>query len=150
TVDITRGAPELNPHVRHLVEQARNRHKHVVGRCNLTILLAPKMRGLPAFVADPEVVGVCSLQDLGQRNTDAQRGEGTFERSLRALRLLNEHGYGQGDPRRRLTLMANPAGAFLAGDQSVMERDWKRQLERRYGITFDRLLCLNNMPIARF
>lgn len=150
TVDITGGAPELNPHFRYLVEQARNRRKHVIDRCNLTILLAPKMRDLPAFLAEHEVEVVCSLPHFAQRNTDAQRGEGTFERSLRALRLLNEHGYGQGDPRRRLTLMANPAGAFLAGDQSVMERDWKRQLERRYGITFDRLLCLNNMPIARF
>src|SRR5690606_14463530 len=115
TVDITGGAPELYPRFRHLVEQARARGKHVIDRCNLTVLLAPKMRDLPAFLASHEVEVVCSLPHYAQRNTDAQRGEGTFERSIRALRLLNEAGYGQGDPKRCLTLMSNPAGAFLAG-----------------------------------
>jgi radical SAM/Cys-rich protein len=84
------------------------------------------------------------------RNTDAQRGDGTFERSLEALRRLNAVGYGQGDPRRVLTLVSNPAGAFLAGDQRAMQQEWRESLARHHGVTFDRLIALNNMPIARY
>jgi radical SAM/Cys-rich protein len=93
---------------------------------------------------------VCSLPHHATRNTDAQRGAGTFERSLEALRRLNAAGYGQGDPERRLTLVSNPAGAFLAPNQCTLEADWQRRLEREHGVTFDRLIALNNMPIARF
>src|SRR6202008_1242167 len=82
--------------------------------------------------------------------TDAQRGEGAFDRSIEALRLLNDAGYGKGDPRRRLTLMSNPAGAFLAPSQAAVEAGWKEELATTLGITFDRLLALNNMPISRF
>jgi hypothetical protein len=92
---------------------------------------------------------VCSLPHWRARNTDAQRGDGTFEKSIAALRLLNAAGYGQGDPRRRLTLMSpTRPGAFLAGSQAAMEREWKRRLEREHGVRFDRLICLNNMPIS--
>jgi radical SAM/Cys-rich protein len=93
---------------------------------------------------------VCSLPHFRRRNTDAQRGGGTFEKSIKALRRLNEVGYGQGDPERVLTLMVNPVGALLTGDQCSMEREWRRGLERNHGVTFDRLIALNNMPIARF
>ncbi|MCB9539037.1 MAG: arsenosugar biosynthesis radical SAM protein ArsS [Myxococcales bacterium] len=150
TVDITGGAPELNPHFRYLVDQAVARGKHVIDRCNLTVLLLPRFHDLPRWFAERGVEVVCSLPHYRQRNTDAQRGDGTYEKSIRALRLLNEAGYGQGDPKRVLTLMANPAGAFLAGDQSKLEGDWKRGLERAHGVTFDRLFCLNNMPISRY
>lgn len=150
TVDLTGGAPELNPQFEYLVEACVARGKHVIDRCNLTILRAPRFRHLPAWLAERGVEVVCSLPHPRARNTDAQRGDGTFEKSIAALRDLNAVGYGQGDPKRRLTLMSNPAGAFLAGDQAPMERQWKASLKREHGIDFDRLICLNNMPISRF
>jgi radical SAM/Cys-rich protein len=93
---------------------------------------------------------VCSLPHYRKRNTDAQRGGGTFDKSIKALERLNGVGYGTGNPDLVLTLMVNPVGALLTGDQSSMEREWKRGLERNHGVTFDRLIALNNMPIARF
>jgi radical SAM/Cys-rich protein len=150
TVDLTGGAPELNPQFRYLVEQCVARGKHVIDRCNLTVLLLPRNADLPAWLAERGVEVVCSLPHHRERSTDAQRGDGTFERSLEALRRLNEAGYGQGDPRRVLTLMANPSGAFLAPDQAPTEARWKRSLLAEHGVRFDRLIALNNMPISRF
>jgi radical SAM/Cys-rich protein len=150
TVDITGGAPELNPHFRTLVDACIARGKHVIDRCNLTVLLLPKLADLPQWFADRGVEVVCSLPHHRQRNTDAQRGDGTYERSIEALHRLNTVGYGTGDPDRVLTLMTNPAGAFLAPDQAATEVQWKRSLERHHGVTFDRLIALNNMPISRF
>ncbi len=150
TVDITGGAPELNPHFRYLVEQAVARGKHVIDRCNLTILLLPRYRDLPEWLAERGVEVACSLPHYRRLNTDAQRGEGTFDRSIEALRRLNAAGYGQGDARRRLTLVSNPAGAFLPGSQASLERDWKQSLARHHDVTFDRLFTLSNMPISRF
>ncbi len=150
TVDLTGGAPELNPHFRYLVDQCVARGKHVMDRCNLTVLLLPRFADLPAFLADRGVEIVCSLPHYRKPNTDAQRGDGTFERSIEALGRLNALGYGAGDPRRRLTLMHNPAGAFLPGSQASMEREWKAALRKNHGVTFDRLVALNNMPIARY
>ena len=149
-VDITGGAPELNPHFRYLVEQCVARGKHVMDRCNLTILLTGPCRDLPEWFARRGVEIVCSLPHYRQRNTDLQRGAGTFEKSIEALRRLNAAGYARGDPRLRLTLMHNPAGAYLAGDQKSMEREWKEGLQTNYGVTFDALIGLNNMPISRF
>jgi radical SAM/Cys-rich protein len=150
TVDLTGGAPELNPSFRWLVEEAVGRGKHVIDRCNLTVLLIPSQRDLPVFLAERGVELVCSLPHVRRRNTDAQRGDGTYERSIRALRLLNEQGYGQGDPRRVLTLVTNPTGAYLPGSQSSLEREWKEALAREHGLAFDRLIALANLPIARF
>ncbi len=150
TVDLTGGAPELNPQFERLVEGAVARGKHVIDRCNLTILLTRRMAHLPAWLAERGVEVVASLPHPSERTTDAQRGDGTFERSIEALRKLNAVGYGQGDPRRRLTLMANPVGAFLAPGQATLEGEWKRKLERKHGVTFDRLFFLNNMPISRY
>jgi radical SAM/Cys-rich protein len=150
TVDITGGAPELNPHFRWLVDACVARGKHVIDRCNLTVLLLPRHADLPGFFADRGVEVVCSLPHWRRPNTDAQRGDGAFARSIEALRLLNAAGYGAGDPRRRLTLMHNPAGAFLPGAQGSMEREWKAGLLREHGVSFDRLVALNNMPISRF
>jgi radical SAM/Cys-rich protein len=150
TIDLTGGAPELNPNFRFLVEEARDRRKHVIDRCNLTVLLIPRNRDLAGWLAERGVEVVCSLPHHRQRNTDAQRGNGTFAKSIEALRLLNDAGYGQGDPERVLTLVANPAGAVLAGHQSSMEEEWKRTLRRTCGVTFDRLIALNNLPISRF
>ncbi|MDP2315068.1 MAG: arsenosugar biosynthesis radical SAM protein ArsS [Pseudomonadota bacterium] len=150
TVDLTGGAPELNPHFRYLVDECVKRGKHVMDRCNLTVLLLPKYADLPRWFAERGVEVVCSLPHYRKLNTDAQRGDGTFERSVEALGRLNAAGYGQGDPRRVLTLMHNPAGAFLPGSQSSMEREWKAALAKNHGVTFDRLIALNNMPIARY
>ena len=150
TVDITGGAPELNPHFRYLVDACVARGKHVMDRCNLTVLLTGPCRDLPEWFAERGVEVVCSLPHYRKRNTDIQRGDGTFEKSIEALKRLNAAGYGKGDPRRRLTLMHNPVGAFLAGDQKSMEREWKEGLAANHGVRFDALISLNNMPISRF
>jgi radical SAM/Cys-rich protein len=150
TVDLTGGAPELNPHFRDLVEECVKRGKHVIDRCNLTVLLLPLMEDLPTWFADRGVEVVCSLPHYRQRNTDAQRGNGTFEQSITALKRLNAVGYGKGDPHRQLTLVSNPVGAFLSGHQGQLEQEWKAGLWKHQGITFDRLITINNMPISRY
>ena len=150
TVDLTGGAPELHPDFRYVVESARARGKHVIDRCNLSVLLLPRNEGLARWLGEHGVEIVASLPHYRQRSTDAQRGDGAFDKSIEALRLLNSVGYGKGDPQRRLSLMMNPAGAFLAPKQADVEGEWKAALARDFGITFDRLLALNNMPISRF
>lgn len=150
TVDITGGAPELNPHFRYLVEECVNRGKHVIDRCNLTVLLLPTLADLPEWFAERGVEIVCSLPHYRQRNTDAQRGDGTFEQSILALQRLNAAGYGQGDPNRQLTLISNPVGAFLSPNQGRLEQEWKAGLLKHHGVTFDRLITINNMPISRY
>jgi radical SAM/Cys-rich protein len=150
TVDLTGGAPELNPNFRYLVDQCVARDKQVIDRCNLTVLLLPTMEDLPEWLAERGVEIVCSLPHYRQRSTDAQRGDGTFEKSIAALQRLNAAGYGQGNPQRRLTLMSNPVGAFLSSSQSKLEQEWKAGLQKNFGIEFDRLITLNNMPISRY
>lgn len=150
TVDLTGGAPELNPHFRYLVEQCVVRGKHIIDRCNLTVLRLPAMEDLPAWLAERGVEVVCSLPHYRQPNTDAQRGNGTFEQSIAALKQLNAVGYGQGDPKRLLTLVSNPVGAFLSANQGKLEQEWKAGLHKHHGITFDRLITINNMPISRY
>jgi radical SAM/Cys-rich protein len=150
TVDITGGAPELHPRFRDLVDASVAAGKHVMDRCNLTILLLPRNNGLVGWFADRKVEIVGSLPHYRRPNTDAQRGQGVFDRSMEAMRLLNAAGYGQGDPERRLTLVSNPAGAFLGASQATAEREWRQSLQREHGVTFDRLFVLNNMPISRF
>jgi radical SAM/Cys-rich protein len=149
-VDITGGAPELNPHFRYLVDQCVSRGKHVIDRCNLSILLIPAFGDLPEWLGERGVEIVGSLPHCRKPATDAQRGDSAFEKSIAALRRLNGAGYGAGDPRRRLTLMTNPAGAYLAAGQASMETEWRLTLLRDHGVRFDRLIALNNMPIARF
>jgi radical SAM/Cys-rich protein len=150
TVDLTGGAPELNPHFEYLVDEVVSRGKKVLDRCNLTILTVPRFQHLPAWFAERGVEVICSLPHYRRPGTDAQRGEGAYEKSIRALRLLNEAGYGQGDPDCQLTLVTNPVGAFLAGNQGSLEAEWKEALLRNHGVRFDRLLALNNMPMSRY
>jgi radical SAM/Cys-rich protein len=150
TVDITGGAPELNPHFRYLVDACIERGKQVIDRCNLTVLLLPGCRDLPQWLADRNVEIVCSLPHYRQRNTDSQRGDGTYEKSIEALRQLNQVGYGQGDPQRRLTLVTNPVGAYLPSHQPSLEQEWKTGLAQHQNISFDRLIALTNMPISRY
>ena len=150
TVDITGGAPEMTPHFRYLVERSHELGRHVIDRCNLTILETKSYRDLPEFFAANDVEVVCSLPHYARLSTDKQRGEGVFDKSLRALRRLNDVGYGQGDPRRRLVLVTNPVGAFLPGNQASLEREWKRELAARFDLTFDALFCITNLPISRY
>ncbi len=150
TVDLTGGAPELNPHFKYLVDACVRRGKHVIDRCNLTILMTRRFADLPEWMAERGVEVVCSLPHYRRSGTDAQRGEGTYDLSIAAIRKLNAAGYGEGDPGRRLTLVTNPVGAFLAAGQASLEREWKEALARNHGIAFDRLIALNNMPMSRY
>jgi radical SAM/Cys-rich protein len=146
-VDITGGAPELNPSFRDLVAGVRERGRDVMVRCNLTVLFEPGMGSLPAFYRDHAVNLVCSLPCYTADNVDRQRGKGVFGRSIEALRMLNALGYGDGLP---LDLVYNPLGAFLPPDQATLEAKYREELDRLFGIRFDRLFTLANLPIKRF
>ena len=150
TLDITGGAPEMNPHFRWLVEQARARDRHVIDRCNLTILLARGYDDLPAFLAHQRVEIVASLPCYLPANTDKQRGDGVFEKSIAALRRLNEAGYGRPESGLVLTLVYNPVGPSLPPSQASLEEAYHRELASRYGVVFTRLYTITNMPISRF
>ena len=149
TLDITGGAPELNPQFRFLVKEAAALERRVIDRCNLSVLLLPAQRDLVGFLAQHRVEVTASLPSFRGAGTDAQRGEGVFAKSVLALRLLNDAGYGRGDG-LVLNLVHNPVGAFLPGDQGSLERDYRRELSSRHGVTFDRLYTITNMPISRF
>lgn len=149
-LDITGGAPELHKRWREIVIRARAAGKRVMDRCNLTITLLPNYRYLPEFFAEHEVHVVASLPHYRPRQTDSQRGEGVFGESLEALQRLNELGYGREGSGLILDLVTNPVGTFLPGNQAALERDWKRQMERLYGIKFNNLFAITNMPISRF
>ena len=149
TVDITGGAPELHPDFRELVSRATALGRRVMHRCNLTAILLPNYADIPALLAAHEVEVVASLPYFQARETDRQRGEGVFAESLEALRRLNGLGYGRGSG-LVLNLVTNPVGTFLPGDQRSLEARWKHQMQARYGIVFDRLFAITNMPISRF
>ena len=150
TLDLTGGAPELNEHFRHLVRQARALGVRVIDRCNLTVLSEPGQEDLAAFLAAQEVEVTASLPCYSPANVDRQRGDGVFERSIAGLRQLNALGYG--DPARGLVLnlVYNPQGAVLPPPQGPLEADYKRELLLHFGIRFDHLFALTNMPIQRF
>ncbi len=148
-LDITGGAPELNANFRYLVQQARAMGLRVMDRCNLTILEEPGQEDLANFLARCRVHLVASLPCYLEENVDAQRGKGVFEKSLRALRKLNVLGYGRDDSGLMLDLVYNPLGPSLPPPQCALEADYKQQLAG-YGIAFNRLLTIANMPIQRF
>ncbi|MCC6405891.1 MAG: arsenosugar biosynthesis radical SAM protein ArsS [Planctomycetes bacterium] len=150
TVDITGGAPELNEHFEYLVRESRRLGRHVLDRCNLTILGAPRYRHLPRFFAEHQVEVVCSLPHYRKLSTDRQRGEGVFEASIEGLKLLNAVGYGKPGSGLRLVLVTNPVGAFLPSGQRSLEAEWKRELKRLHDVDFDALYTITNMPISRF
>jgi radical SAM/Cys-rich protein len=149
TLDITGGAPELNPNFRWLVEQARGLGRRVIDRCNLTVLLTAPQADLVEFLAARRVEVLASLPCYSSENTDAQRGAGVFGKSIEALRRLNAAGYGVGTG-LTLNLVHNPVGASLPGNQVSLERDYRRELESRHGVVFDHLYTITNMPISRF
>lgn len=150
TLDVTGGAPEMNPQFRWFVGEARQLGCHVIDRCNLTILLAPGYEDLPDFLAGQRVEVVASLPCYLRQNTDAQRGAGVFEKSIEALRRLNAVGYGQLESGLLLTLVYNPLGPSLPPPQATLEAAYRKELAARYGILFNRLFTITNMPISRF
>lgn len=149
TLDITGGAPEMNPHFRWLVQQARGLGRRVIDRCNLTILVAPGFDDLPEFLAEHRVEIVASLPCYLEQNCDQQRGQGVFRRSIAALRRLNDLGYGS-DDQLTLTLVFNPVGPSLPPSQHRLEQSFRHELREHHGVEFSRLFTITNMPISRF
>ncbi|HUI26501.1 MAG TPA: arsenosugar biosynthesis radical SAM (seleno)protein ArsS [Candidatus Kryptonia bacterium] len=150
TVDVTGGAPELNPHFTFLVERARALGRRVMVRCNLTVLFVDGMEYLPEFYRDHDVELVCSLPCYTAENVDQQRGRGVFDHSVAALRKLNALGYGRAGSPLTLNLVYNPLGAFLPPPQAELEARYKAELAEHFGIEFHQLLTITNMPIKRF
>ncbi len=149
-VDLTGGAPEMNPHFRWLVEQARLLGRRVIDRCNLTILSEPGYDDLSDFLAENRVEVIASLPCYLEETVDRQRGQGAFGRSLEGLRRLNRVGYGQPESGLRLTLVHNPRGTGLPPNQKELEKTYRRELKSRHGVLFNRLTTMTNMPISRF
>jgi len=150
TVDITGGAPEMNPHFEYLVEQCRTRGRNVIDRCNLTVFYVKGKAHLPRFLADHRVDIIASLPCYEEGNVDQQRGKGVFDRSITALQRLNHLGYGKEGTGLVLDLVYNPLGPVLPPPQDELEQDFKEELGQRYGIQFNRLYTITNMPISRF
>jgi len=150
TLDITGGAPELNPHFRLLVESARNIGVRVIDRCNLTILFEPGHEDLAQFLADHEVEITASLPCYLEDNVDRQRGKGVFDASVRALQRLNSLGYAQPGSPLQLNLVYNPQGPVLPPAQQALQRDYRQRLADGHGVVFNELYVMTNMPIQRF
>jgi len=156
TVDITGGAPELNPDFRWLVEELSLAGKEIpnfkiLDRCNLTIILSnDRFSDLPHFFAEHNITVICSLPFYEKSFTDRQRGDGVFEKSIEALRLLNAEGYASPGKDLELNLVYNPSGAFLPGDQASLEKEFRTNLRNRFQIEFNNLYCITNLPISRF
>lgn len=150
TIDLTGGAPEMNPDFRWFVEELSKLGKHIIVRCNLTIIVAnKKFNDLPEFYKKHGVEVVSSLPYFAASRTDAQRGEGVFDRSVRALKMLNEVGYGR-EEGLLLNLVYNPSGTFLPGNQSELETQFKRKLKEGWDIDFNHLFAITNLPVSRF
>ena len=149
-VDITGGAPELNPDFKWFVEQVRHLGRKVLVRSNLTVLTTRRMESMPRFFSRNQVTVISSLPCYTAENTDRQRGDGVFERSIQALRKLNSVGYGHPGTGLELNLVYNPGGPSLPPPQEVLKSDYKRVLSEEYGIVFNDLFCITNMPISRF
>lgn len=151
TVDLTGGAPEMNPDFRWFVAEIKKLHRHVIVRCNLTIILAnEKYYDLPQFYKQHNIEVVSSLPFYTPDRTDRQRGNGVFEDSIKALQMLNEVGYGKEETGLVLNLVYNPAGAFLPPAQTSLEKEYKKALMERYGVVFNNLFTITNLPISRF
>ncbi len=149
-LDLTGGAPEMNPNFRWMVQETHRLGRHVVDRSNLTILLATGYTDLPEFLAAHRAEIVASLPCYLQENVDSQRGNNAFKRSIEALRRLNALGYGRPESGLQLTLVYNPVGPSLPPTQQELEKEYRRELASRYGIQFSRLFTITNMPIGRY
>jgi radical SAM/Cys-rich protein len=149
-LDLTGGSPELNPHFKHLVREARKLGRHVTCRSNLTILTEDIGRDLPEFYRDQAVEVIASLPCYTEETVDTVRGRGVFQKSLSALRRLNALGFGGDSPNLRLHLVYNPEGPFLPAGQAALEAAYRKELKERYDVTFNRLFAFSNMPLGRF
>ncbi len=151
TVDMTGGAPEMNPNFRWFVEEVSKLGKHMIVRCNLTIILAnKKYHDLPEFYKKHNIEVVSSLPSFTEDRTDKQRGDGVFQHSIKALQMLNEVGYGKEGSGLLLDLVYNPAGAFLPPNQDALQKEYKAELMKQFGISFNNLYAITNMPISRY
>lgn len=150
TVDLTGGAPELNPHFRHLVNECRKLGKNVIDRCNLTVFFEPGHEDTAEFLKKSQVQVVASLPCYSKENVERQRGNGVFDKSIRAIHQLNDLGYGKEGSNLILNLVYNPLGAFLPPAQEKLEKAYKQELWSLFGVEFNRLFTLTNMPIKRF
>lgn len=151
TIDLTGGAPELNPDFRWFVKELKKLNRHIMVRCNLTIILSnPNFNDLPDFYAENNIEVISSLPYYQKTNTDRQRGEGVFEKSIKALKLLNDKGYGKQGSGLILNLVYNSSGAFLPGPQHSLENDFRKELMSKSGIEFNNLFTITNMPVSRF
>jgi len=150
TLDLTGGAPEMNPHFKYLVNATRDREVKVIDRCNLAILLEPGYQDLPEFLAENHIEIVASLPCYMEDNVDKQRGKGTFNASISALKILNNLGYGQSESDLILNLVFNPQGASLPPDQKSLELSYKQHLHEQFDIVFNQLFAMTNLPIQRF
>ncbi|MDO8444909.1 MAG: arsenosugar biosynthesis radical SAM protein ArsS [Deltaproteobacteria bacterium] len=150
TVDITGGAPEMNPDFRWFVEECRKLGRHVMIRTNLTILSEPGYEDMPRFFAENKVEVIASLPYYMEQNTDSQRGRGVFKKSIESLKRLNSLGYGREGSGLTLDIVFNPGGAFLPPSQKALEADYKREMQKRYGISFNNLFTITNLPVGRF
>jgi radical SAM/Cys-rich protein len=149
-VDITGGAPEMNPNFKWFISELKELNKHIMVRSNLTVLIANGFKELPGFLSENKVEIISSLPYYSASNTDRQRGEGVFDKSIRAIRILNELGYGKENSGLVFNLVYNPIGAFLPPKQESLERDYKRELWNRFGLVFNNLYTITNLPISRF
>ncbi|WP_020406921.1 arsenosugar biosynthesis radical SAM (seleno)protein ArsS [Hahella ganghwensis] len=149
-IDLTGGAPEMNPHFKYLVREARKLGAKVIDRCNLTILLEEGYEDMAEFLAEHQVEIVASLPCYAEQNVDKQRGKGVYHESIEALKKLNILGYGKEGSGLTLNLVYNPGGPFLPPPQEALENDYKRELFQQHGIVFNQLFALTNMPISRF
>ncbi len=149
SLDLTGGAPEMNPHFRYLVKEAHQRDIHVIDRCNLTILMEPGYEDLAEFLAQHKVSITASLPCYSEQNVNEQRGKGVFQESIEALKKLNSLGYGINEI-LELNLVYNPNGTFLPPNQFQLEQEYKKKLKAEYDIEFNQLLTITNMPISRF
>ncbi len=150
TLDLTGGAPEMNPYFKYLVARAGAMNVAVIDRCNLVILEEPGYEEMAEFLAVNKVVIIASLPCYLEDNVDKQRGKGTFNASMSALKKLNKLGYGQVDNKLELNLVFNPQGAYLPPEQKALEKAYKEHLQVHYSIVFNRLFALTNLPIQRF
>lgn len=150
TVDLTGGAPELNPHFREFVTGIRKQGKEVIDRCNLTVLFEKGQEDTARFLRDQGVQIVASLPCYSKENVEQQRGHGVFDKSIRGLQSFNELGYGRAGSKLKLNLVYNPLGAFLPPEQKELEAEYKAELRELFGIEFNELFTITNMPIKRF
>lgn len=148
-LDLTGGAPEMNPHFTYLVREARQRGVEVIDRCNLTVLFEPGYEQMAEFLAEQQVTITASLPCYSAENVEKQRGKGVYDDSIKALQMLNGLGYGK-DSRLQLNLVYNPVGAVLPPPQQQLQADYKHELLQRFGIVFNELFTITNMPIKRF